>query len=73
MVQTHLSGVVPDTHLPHLDQPLDWDNDGVEKDLSDIADSMLDWEVKLTSHFSLTSVDIHDIKAKNQSSPELLR
>ena len=72
MVQAYLSGVVPDTHLPHLDQPLDWDNDGVERDLIDIADSMLDWEVNLTTHFNLTQANIHDIKAI-QSSPVLQR
>ena len=71
MVQAYLSGV-PDSHLRHVDQELDWDNEGVDRDLNSIADSMLEWETNLTSAFNLTQVDIHDIKV-TESSPVLQR
>lgn len=53
---------------------LDWDNEGVEKDLIEIAKDMLDWEEKLPTPFGLTATDISDIKAKcPDNKPELQR
>jgi hypothetical protein len=51
---------------------LDWDNEGVDKDLNMIAEPMLDWE-KLSSHLGLTRANIHDIKKSNINEPELQR
>ena len=42
---------------PLLEQQLDWDHEGVDKDLI----HMLNWEEKLCSHLGLTEVDRHDI------------
>jgi hypothetical protein len=52
---------------------LDWDHDGVDRDLNGIAHHMLDWEEKLCTHLGLTAVDTHDIKAKHPNNPELQR
>jgi hypothetical protein len=52
---------------------LDRDNEGVDKDLIEIAYHMLDWEEKLCAYLGLTAVDVHDIKVKHPSNPELQR
>ena len=57
----------------HLELQLDSDNEGVEKDLSEIAQHMLGWEEKLCVHLRLTKVDIHDIKATYSGNPPLQR
>ena len=44
---------------------------GVERDLSKIADSMLEWEEKLSTHLLLTPVDISDIKDMHIQKPVL--
>ena len=64
---------LPASARPLLEQQLDWDNEGVDKDLIEIAHHMLDWEVKLCSHLGLTTIDVHDIKEKNSGKPELQR
>ena len=46
----------------HLQKTLDWDNDGVGKDLNAIAHRMLNWEEDLSADLGLSCVDIHDIK-----------
>ena len=51
---------------PLLEQQLDWDHEGVDKDLI----HMLNWEEKLCSHLGLTEVDRHDIYP---GKPELQR
>jgi hypothetical protein len=56
---------LPASALPHLDQQLDWDHEGVDRDLIGIAHHMLDWEEKLCAHLGLTAVEVHDIKAKH--------
>jgi hypothetical protein len=58
--------------LPHLDQQLDWDN-RIDKDLTEIAHRMLNWEEKLCTHLGFTAEDAHDIKAKHPNNPELQR
>ena len=52
---------------------MDWDHQGMDKDLYEIAYHMLDWEEKLFTHLSLTEVDRHDIKAIHSNSPVLQR
>ena len=57
----------------HLGMQLDSDSEGVEKDLSEIAQHMLEWEDKLCVYLGLTKVDIHDIKAMYSCNPPLQR
>jgi hypothetical protein len=57
----------------HLQQRLDWDNGGVDKDLSEIADYMLNWDGILSVPLGLTERDIHDIKKIHHDSPSLQR
>ena len=40
---------------------MDWGHEGVDKDLNEIADQMIEWEEKLSAPLGLTGVDIHDI------------
>ena len=56
-----------------LEQQVDYDHEGVDKDLDEIAQYMLDWEEKLLPHLSLTEVDRHDIKVIHSNSPVLQR
>ena len=56
-----------------LDQLLDWDQDEVERDLSEIVHHMLGWEERLAVHLGLTPVNISDIKEKYPNQPELQR
>ena len=58
--------------LLHLDLLLDWDSEGVDEDLNEIAHYMICWE-DLSSSLKLTNVDIHDIKLHNPNKPELQR
>ena len=59
--QAYVSSLPPSAY-PYLKLLVDEGNNGVEKDLIAIADEMLDWEEKLTTHFELTNVDLSDIK-----------
>ena len=57
-----------------LDKELDWDNEGVDKDLNEIADEMIDWEEKrLDTLLELSRPQIHDIKHTNLDRPILQR
>ena len=58
---------------PYLDEVLDWDHEGVDKDLMEIAHHMLGWEEQLSSQLGLTQVDIHDINKIYFKQPELQR
>lgn len=53
---------LPTNTLDTLDQQLDWDHKGVDKDLNEISNHMVNWE-ELSAHLGLTSTDAHDIKA----------
>ena len=57
----YMSSLPPHAHH-HLDKLLDYDNDGVDKDLNEIADTLLNWEEKVAVDLCLTAIDIHDIK-----------
>lgn len=70
--QVHVSSL-PTSARPHLEQPLDWDHQGVDKDLIEIAQYMLDWEEKLCGHLGLTAVEISDIKNSHCNNPQLQR
>jgi hypothetical protein len=71
-ISDYLSNL-PASVRAHLNQQLDWDNKGMNKDLIKIAYHMLGWEERLVTHLELTDVDIHDIKARNQGKPEMQR
>ena len=64
---------LPASARPLLKKKLDWDNEGVDRDLIEIAYHMLDWEERLCSHLGLTEVDVHDIKEMNPGRPALQR
>ena len=63
---------LPPNACSHLKLKLDHDHEGVDKDLYEIAEHMLGWDKKLSTHLELTEVDIHDIKAMH-SHPSLQR
>ena len=51
-----------------LEEKLDWDHDGVDKDLIKIAESMgADWEITFTSPLELTQGEIDDLKENNKN------
>ena len=52
---------------------MDWGNEGVERDLSEIADHMLHWEERLSTHLGLTAIEISDIKEIHLREPVLQR
>ena len=70
--QSYVSSLPPPSR-PHLEREIDYENDGVDKDLNEIAHHMIDWEEELSAHLELTQVDIHDIKAIYRDSPALQR
>ena len=59
--------------LLHMDLLLDWDSQGVDNDLNEIAHHMIHWEEDLSSSLKLTKVDIHDVTRKHPYNPELQR
>ena len=66
--------LLPTSVHGYLKETLDWDNDGVDKDLNDIAARLSDWEVKLSVPFQLKQHEIHDLKEQHRDSdPALLR
>ena len=71
--QDYLS-ILPVAAHPSLEKVLDWDHEGVDKDLSRIADSTgTDWEVTLAVPLELSWLDIEDVKRKYHQDPKLLR
>ena len=56
---------LPASAQTYLDRQLDWDQEGVDRHLNLIAESMIDWETKLSTPLGLTEVQIHDLKAEN--------
>ena len=55
-----------------LDKALDFEHKGVEKDLGEIANHLMDWESR-ASHLGLTKVDISEIKNSYRNKPALQR
>ncbi len=52
---------------PHLERQLDWGHEGVDADLDEIAEQMIEWEEKLSASLGLTRMDIHDITEGGRS------
>ncbi len=72
LLESYVSSLPPPARL-HLELQLDWGHKGVDKDLNEIADHMMDWEEKLSTHLELTHTDIHDVKAIHKDNPVLQR
>ena len=53
---------LPSSARPYLVRELDWDHEGMDRDLNEISYYLVDWEVKLTTHLELTAIDIAHIK-----------
>ena len=70
--QAYLSFLSPYVHT-FLEKQLDWDHGGVDVNLNEIADHMLDWEDRLSAHLGLTHIDISDIKKIHLYQPQLQR
>ena len=70
--QAYLSFLSPRVH-PLLEKQLYWDHGGVDVDLNEIADHMLDWEDRLSAHLGLTRIDINHIKEIHLHQPRLQR
>ena len=64
---------MPGATSSHLEQLLDWDSKGVDRDLIEISEHMLHWEGKLSVRLGLTEVDVHDIKEIYPFKPSLQR
>ena len=64
---------LPTSVHPHLKKQLDWDHEGVDIDLCEIAKKMQDWEQKISAHMNLTRIEINDIKIKYSNQPLLQR
>ena len=58
---------LPNNVSPFLCNKLDWDNDGVEKDLDAIARKMSNWEAQFAINLGLTRVEIEEIRAENHA------
>ena len=71
-MSSYLSSLPADA-MPYLDNQLDWDQEGVDRHLNQIADTMIHWEEKLSTLLSLTEVQIHDLKEKYSQKPILQR
>ena len=55
---------VPQSNRYKLDKKLDFDHDGVQRDLGTIANSMDEWEGNIAEQLQLTSPEIEAIKVK---------
>ncbi len=56
----------------YLTLQLDCDSEGVQKDLYEIAEDMLDWE-EIAPYLHLTPANISDIKDKHMLKPAMQR
>ena len=64
---------LPASALQYLERTLDWDHEGVDIDLNEVADHMLDWEERLSTLLGMTPIEIHDIKLENPTNLRLQR
>ena len=64
---------LPVNARPHLELQLDFDHEGIKKDLNEIASHMFNWEEKLSLHFGLTFVNTSDIEEMHPNNPALQR
>ena len=59
-----MSQLPPSLHH-YLEKELDWDAEGVDRDLSTIGRQIPDWEEKLAESLGLSPPDILTIQAKH--------
>ena len=69
--QNFISQTLPDEAILFLQNQLDRDSE-VDKDLSEIAEHMVEWE-NISPKLELSGSEVHDIKEKYQKQPELQR
>ena len=67
-----MSGL-PEAARGYLDEVLDWDHKGVDKDLNQIALYLTDWEENLSTGLEIPYHDIDALKDKYSQKPVLLR
>ena len=60
----HYCDSVPAENRYKLDRELDFEHDGVQKHLGEIADSMDEWEGRVAEELMLTKVEIASIKTE---------
>lgn len=51
---------IPADNRPELEKKVDYQHNGVDKDLSDIAAVLLNWE-GIVPHLNLTEIDVEDV------------
>ena len=60
---------LPASARPFLEKELDWDHNGVNLDLNEIALHMIYWEENVSALLELTEVDLHDIREMHPYKP----
>ena len=70
-VQDFVSSL-PKSVSPFLCEKLDWDHNGVEKDLDAIARTMSNWEAQFAVKLGLTRAEIEDIRAEKYALQRLV-
>ena len=65
---------IPEQNRYKLEKNLDYESEaGIDVHLTIIADSMINWEVKLAVPLGLTQVDVCDIQSDHQNQAVLQR
>ena len=57
--------IISPTGKTHLDKEIDACNNGVPKHLGQIADSMTEWEGRISEELQLTPADVADILTRH--------
>ena len=65
--------IIPLKNRWKLDKTLDFETDGRENHLIEIADEMTNWENDLVAKLGLKQTDINDIKVQHRDNPKLQR
>ncbi len=68
--QEHVSSI-PAGNRRKLSKELDFEHEGLEVHLGEIADSMINWRERLATPLGLSEAEIHDIIFSNQNQPIL--
>ncbi len=63
--QKHVSSI-PAGNRRKLSKKLDFENEGLDVHLGEIADSMINWREKLATPLGLSKEDVHAITSDNQ-------
>ncbi len=68
--QEHVSSI-PAGNRRKLSKKLDFENEGLDVHLGEIADSMINWREKLATPLGLSEAEVHDIIFSNEKQPIL--